>query len=366
MNSKYKFFLSLCIFLICINGLPLFSNPMKDTRSPRSLCLDGSQLNPSLMQKLIQLFDIQNLVETGTFGGDTSRLASHYFKKIYTIELKHDYFQKSLISFKNYPNIYPLEGHSPYLLKQIIPQIDGKILFWLDAHWCGENSAKWNEQMTPIREELIAIKECGLKNSIILIDDVRIFHGLPNDFPEFGGYPTINEVKVMIEEINPKYEFYILGDTAIAFPREACVEPSALLKALTKSRLFQINDANDQDILNVLAAEKIIQNLANTPEAKNIDALQRYVYPGSEAITYHLMLWQGLVELGRHHFKTASDYFQRTLNTGYTHWRIYWYLALSQYYSGNIQQAEENLRMILEKAPNFSEILKFPPDTTES
>jgi hypothetical protein len=83
-------------------------------------------------------------------------------------------------------------------LPKILSNIDSPCLFWLDAHYSGENTSKTDLQ-TPIIRELRSILNHPNKNHIILIDDAHEFTG-KND------YPTIPELK----EIMNQYEEKIL------------------------------------------------------------------------------------------------------------------------------------------------------------
>jgi hypothetical protein len=299
----------------------------------QQITLHGPQLSSDLMQKLIEDFKVDILIETGTWGGETARKASPLFREVYTVELSHELFQQVSPSFNLFLNIHAFEAHSPVFLKEILPKLEGRILFWLDAHWCGDHTARLGKN-TPIKEELEAIRESGLKNGIILIDDVRCFHNLPEEVIGYGGYPTIHEIKQLILSINPDYEFWLLGDMAIAFPKQYNQDISPLVYACTVSRLFLPTDGDD---LEVVAAEQLFRKYCNAPESRAIDFLQCLVIPSTEFITFHLILWKGLLELGRQNFSVAAECFEKVLNNGYRHSRIYLYLAEAKQGMDNIK-----------------------------
>lgn len=291
-----------------------------------SLCatplqLHGPQLSPSLMLDLKERFNIEVLVETGTWGADTAKRGSSIFREVYTVELDHDLFVSASKKLAPFSNVYPFEGHSPAVLKQILPNVKGRVLFWLDAHWCGENTARF-EKNSPIRDELLAIKESGVKTGVILIDDIRCFCNLPDELLGYGGYPLLSEIKEIVMSINPNYEFWVLGDMAIAFLKEDHVEVSPLVFACTMSRLFTEVESGT-----ILETESIFIDHCNDPDSSAIDFLQCFIIPSTEFITYHLMLWKGLIELGRQNFSVAASLFEKVLQMGYRHWRIYLYLA---------------------------------------
>ncbi len=316
--------------------------------SAATLTLKSQHLDAPLMQFLITSFGVDTLVETGTWVGDTAVLSSRYFKEVYTVELGHIPFLDAQKRLKSLSNVHAAEGDSPTFLAEVIPAIRGKILFWLDAHWCSGDSAN----TMPIREELEAIRQSGLKEGVILIDDIRHFHNLPPDYPEYGKYPSLKWIQQKILEINPAYQFWILGDMAIAYLGDAAT-PSELVKACTISRLFGEGDSIDA----VLTAEKTIRRFANLPESREFDKLMYFVRadPTEGAITVHLLLWKGLIEMGKSHFWEASQIFQRVRALGYPHWRVDWYLADCLFRLGDHEAARELAERILQIVPNFFE-----------
>lgn len=317
----------------------------------KQISLEGPQMTTSLMKKMIDLFNVDTFVETGTWGGGTAEKASSYFKEVYTVELDNDLFERGRNRLKNYSNIHYFQDDSPNFIINIVPTIQGKILFWLDAHWCGEYTAR-SDKNTPIYKELQSIKASGLKNSIILIDDVRCFHNFPDEFPEFGGYPSINEIKKLILDINPEYHFCIIGDIVCAFSSDEDIEVTPLVENCTISRLFNVKDP---DYSEVLLAEQAIQNHAYDSDAEAIQKLQCYVVPSTEFITFHLILWKGLIHLGKKEYSQAIDCFNRTQNAGYHHWRVTWYLAQAYYFSERFSEAKEQIENVKREAPDFIE-----------
>lgn len=287
------------------------------------------------MRELKEKFHIDVLIETGTWGGETAKNGGAIFQDVYTVELEHDLFQRAANKLAFLPNVHTFEGHSPQFLKQILPHISGRILFWLDAHWCGDNTARFGKN-TPILDELLAIKESGIKTAIILIDDIRCFHNLPEEILGYGGYPLLGEIKNLVLSINPDYEFWLLGDMAIAFPKEDCHEVSPLVRACTASRLL----GEDGDCT-ILETENMLLQHCNDPDSLAIDQLQCLVIPSTEFIAYHLVLWKGLIEFGRNNFALAAQSFEQVLRGGYHHWRVYLYLANAEQAQGHAEKANQ-------------------------
>ena len=91
-----------------------------------------------------------------------------------------------------------------------------KIIFFLDAHFSGGtdkiDTFKSETGPCPTLQELEAIRDSGINESIILIDD----------FSSFGvseGYPSSDEVLKIVKQINPDYR-------AVYIPEIDCLKIS--------------------------------------------------------------------------------------------------------------------------------------------
>jgi len=320
--------------------------------SALSLCaydleLAGNHLDEPLMEKLTSLFHVDTLIETGTYRGDTAALASKHFRDVYTIELAPKLYKKAQKRFAKTRNVHCLLGHSGTVFSKLLPQLKNrKLLFWLDAHFSGGPTAK-GECNTAIRDEIAAIQKAGLQGCVILIDDIRGFHGKSEDVEWYGGYPSIPQLRDMITAFDPNYAFYVLGDTAIAFPK-CSLSISPLVEACTASRL----SLDSEEAL--LEAEKAIRLEASTPEALVLDQIhQAYVEPATETQTFHYLLWKGLLLSARGDHAGSADLLKKTVSAGYDHWRVRWYLARELQALGDIQGAVAELDRVIEAAPYF-------------
>lgn len=180
----------------------------------------------------------------------------------------------------------------------------------------------------------------------LFIDNIHRFH----DYPEYGLSPSLSWIQAEILKINPAYQFYVVGNSAIIYLNRDLI-PTELVKACTVSRLFQDEDPVEA----VLAAEKIIRSQAHVPEARNFDRWVSLILsdPTKGAATVHFLLWKGLVEMGRNHFKEAILIFDRIRSIGYPHWRITWYLADCCFRVGERDYARELAQEVLAEVPHF-------------
>ena len=134
-------------------------------------------------------------VETGTFRGETTKLLSDSFDKVYSIEKYYNnnwYGDKSLLDLYDVlqserPNINIKLGDSVDYLKEILDTYPSEpIMFLLDAH---------NGPEGPIKEELEIIRDkSNNENHVIIIDDWGDFS------------PIHTELKSIMMEINPSYK----------------------------------------------------------------------------------------------------------------------------------------------------------------
>lgn len=154
------------------------------------------------IQEIQKKSNISTLIETGTFLGDMIYFNRKKFKKIISIELSEELFQRAVLRFKEVKNIKLLLGDSGTVLPEILKSIDGPVIFWLDGHYSSEfkgvQTAK-GEKECPILEELEPILKSRF-NHIILIDDARMFEGI-ND------YPTESELFEFIKKHRSQFSF---------------------------------------------------------------------------------------------------------------------------------------------------------------
>ena len=114
-------------------------------------------------------------VETGTYHGDSTIVASKIFPQVITFEISQTLYEGNRSKFEHIPNIQAYLGDSLVLLPTIVPSIQSGFYF-LDAHQSDvdtENNGIW----VPLLQELAIILKYIKKGSIIVIDDVRLFDG---------------------------------------------------------------------------------------------------------------------------------------------------------------------------------------------
>ena len=146
--------------------------------------------------KLSAVANANVFIETGTYKGATTKWASQHFKKVHTIELPEDLYNKTKDELVSKGNITPHLGDSRNILPQILKKENTNILFWLDGHYSGGRGdyvTAGKDSPCPLLEELDAILSRD-NDDIIIIDDARMFTGKED------GYPSIVEMYGKIEE----------------------------------------------------------------------------------------------------------------------------------------------------------------------
>jgi hypothetical protein len=151
--------------------------------------------------------NIDTLIETGTFIGDTVMACAPHFKSIFTIELSNDLFISAQEKFSSLKHVRVLHGDSGHILPELLDKLNSRALFWLDAHYSLGVTAK-SKQNTPIIDELKQILSHHVKDHVILIDDARCFHpkyveqfeakGQYEAAESLRGYPSVIELANLI------------------------------------------------------------------------------------------------------------------------------------------------------------------------
>lgn len=139
-------------------------------------------------------------IETGTFegGGVMVALASEY-RNVSSIELDTKYYDICKTKFTNDGRVSLHLGDTAKVLSEVIDiwKTRRPLTFWLDAHY---QYTVVGEEQVPLISELKAIKNSGLDDSLIFIDDRRLM-GV-----NFWAEITLERVLQAILDINPAYK----------------------------------------------------------------------------------------------------------------------------------------------------------------
>lgn len=162
------------------------------------------------IRSLGALYSCDSFIETGAFYGQMIDAMKDYFHKVLSVELFEPLFLLNQSSFLKYPQVRIYSGDSSCMLQDMLGDARGRFLFWLDGHYSGHGTA-CGEQVSPILRELDIIKNHSRCDHCILIDDARLFVGA-------DGYPSLEETRAKLLEINPGYTISLDHDCLIALP----------------------------------------------------------------------------------------------------------------------------------------------------
>jgi predicted O-methyltransferase YrrM len=155
-----------------------------------------------LVDRLVKTHDLKVFVETGTYLGFTVEHVLDKFEEIYTIELDLKLHEQASAKFEAHEKVICILGDSGKKLADLLYYMDDRALVWLDAHWSAGITARGDKD-TAITAELDALGEATRRDHVLMIDDLVDFNGQ-------NGYPTVDELKQRVREINPLYEIHLL------------------------------------------------------------------------------------------------------------------------------------------------------------
>ena len=159
-------------------------------------------------------------METGTFKGDTIDLIKTQFKRIHSIELSKEYYEAAINRFQDMPHIRFLHGDSGDSIRLLRDEFkDSSTLFWLDAHWCVAANTAGERSQCPLLTELKSIESLN-ENSVIIIDDARLFLTTVPAPHETSDWPTLTEVIQHLLNLSHQHELVVLNDCILFFPKK--------------------------------------------------------------------------------------------------------------------------------------------------
>jgi hypothetical protein len=175
-------------------------------------------IDPELIQTFKQLIPLKSFVETGTFEGETIEQVRDLFEKIHSVELSEDYYTKALERFGDDSKINLYCDASEEILKQLQPSLaDEAVLYWLDAHWCVADKTAGYQSQCPLLQELDAIATLN-SDSVVLIDDARLFLCPPPHPHEVTQWPSFNSIIKKLHSLSSAHEIMVLNDVILYYP----------------------------------------------------------------------------------------------------------------------------------------------------
>jgi hypothetical protein len=178
-------------------------------------------LDDKLVEHLRAVLPLDVLVETGTFRGDTVANMAASFSELHSVELSRDLFKQASRRFVEEDHIHLSQGESPQFLRGLRPRIAGRsVLFWLDAHWCTPGTAEGEMSQCPLLDELAAIGQID-NQSVVLIDDARLYLFSAPAPHEASQWPSLDEVLSALRALHDRHEVMVVNDVIIFHPPTA-------------------------------------------------------------------------------------------------------------------------------------------------
>lgn len=175
-------------------------------------------LDHNLVRSLKNALPLTTFVETGTFKGDTIAAMHSFFDSLISIELSDILWLEASNRFNQDKHIKILQGNSADLLGDVSKELsEESILYWLDAHWCVAENTSGEESQCPLIEEIQSISRLN-EQSVILIDDARLFLAPPPKPHDIKQWPLFNQVILALYALSSSHEIIIVNDVIIFHP----------------------------------------------------------------------------------------------------------------------------------------------------
>lgn len=178
----------------------------------------------SIDEKLLEFFATRlkpaHFVETGTFKGESLRRARRFFKECHSAEMSPHYFAEAQKAFAQDAGVHLALGDSAAFLRGWQEKHRGETaLFWLDAHWCVADKTAGENSQSPLLSEIEAL--AGLPaDSVILIDDARLYLSAPPAPHEVRDWPDFHSVVSALFKISSRHRLLVLNDVILFYPEE--------------------------------------------------------------------------------------------------------------------------------------------------
>ncbi len=162
---------------------------------------------------------LSTFVETGTFHGDSLAGVRDLFTTLHSAEIDPVLATAAEARFHADAGITIHQASSPDMLRTLHASPLDRVFYWLDAHWC-ESAGADPAGQCPLLAEIAAIGTAG-PNSVIAIDDARLFLAPPTAAHVIGDWPHFEEVLARLQRAAPDHHILVLNDVIWTVPGAA-------------------------------------------------------------------------------------------------------------------------------------------------
>ena len=175
-------------------------------------------LDVRLVKALKEALPLPVFFETGSFKGDTVDVMLPFFDRLITAELSEPLWLEVTNRFIGEKRVEPYLGNSPDIIAKFQPSLkDNSVLYWLDAHWCVANDTSGEQSQCPLLEEILAIGQLN-DQSVILIDDARLFLAPPPKPHEASQWPSLDKIINKLHKLSNQHELMVINDVIVFYP----------------------------------------------------------------------------------------------------------------------------------------------------
>lgn len=231
-------------------------------------------LDRRLVDALKSALPLNVLIETGTFKGDTVFSLESCFDKVISIELSKALWADAVKRFADYSHVRILQGNSQDKLRELRNELqDQGVLYWLDAHWCVGGSTAGELSQCPLLFELQAIGQLNAQ-SVVLIDDARLFQAPPQAPHEISQWPRFFEIVKKLQQLSAQHELMIVNDVIAFYPKLCTFEMESYAREYGVDWLKAANSIKENygDLLE--AKEEVILELSRALKAYRVSHKQ--------------------------------------------------------------------------------------------
>jgi len=184
----------------------------------------------SLDERMLGFFartlPLQVFLETGTFEGESLRLACDVFDECHSVELSPQLYEAASRQFAGRAGVHLHLGKSPEILRAHRDRLASvPVFFWLDAHWCAAEQTAGAESQSPLMAELEAIGKLH-PQSVVLIDDARLYLCPPPAPHRFADWPDFHAILTGLQALSPNHRLMVLNDVILFYPEIMQLEMS--------------------------------------------------------------------------------------------------------------------------------------------
>ena len=177
----------------------------------------------SLDERLLKLFirelPLEVFVETGTFKGETLRMATRHFQECHSVELSADLHREVAPQFEGKPGVHLHHGGSPGYLREHREAFSQRpAFFWLDAHWCVAEHTAGADSQSPLLAELEAIGRLH-PDSLVAIDDARLYLCPPPAPHRLADWPDFHDIVSALFGLSSGHRLMVLDDVILFYPK---------------------------------------------------------------------------------------------------------------------------------------------------